>query len=213
MNILVTSGASREPIDAVRFISNASTGTTGAALADGLAAHGHRVTLLSGTGATRPKEVRDCRAFSTAENLRDKMQALLDTGEYGAVIQCAAIADFRPARARSGKPAADEAGLTLRLVPTPKILPALKGFAPKPLLVIGFTLTAKATAKTRATAIARLWAAGPVDAVIHNDLTDLAAGARRIFRAYQPGRSRPQVLRGLPALIAWLDRLLAGRAA
>jgi phosphopantothenoylcysteine decarboxylase/phosphopantothenate--cysteine ligase len=209
VKILVTSGATREPIDAVRFISNASTGATGAALADGLAARGHRVTLLHGTGATRPATVRDIRPFTTAENLREQMRKLLGSGNYDAVIQCAAIADYRPARARMGKPAAGAAGLTLRLVPTPKLLPALKGYARKPLLVVGFKLTAGAGAKARAAAVARLWAAGPVDAVIQNDLTDLAAGAHRTFRAYRAASARPQVLRGVPALIAWVGALCA----
>ncbi|HEY0945944.1 MAG TPA: phosphopantothenoylcysteine decarboxylase, partial [Opitutaceae bacterium] len=48
MNILLTAGATREPIDDVRFLSNVSTGATGAALAESLAAAGHAVTLLRG---------------------------------------------------------------------------------------------------------------------------------------------------------------------
>ncbi|MGH7994919.1 MAG: phosphopantothenoylcysteine decarboxylase, partial [Opitutaceae bacterium] len=51
MKILITAGASREAIDAVRFISNVSSGRTGAALADALVALGHRVTMLRGHGS------------------------------------------------------------------------------------------------------------------------------------------------------------------
>jgi phosphopantothenoylcysteine synthetase/decarboxylase len=209
MKILVTAGATREPIDAVRFISNASTGSTGAALADGLAARGHRVTLLHGAGATRPQTAQDLREFTTAENLREQLQELLAAGGYSAAIHCAAVADYRPAQARAGKPAARAEGLTLRLVATPKLLPALKGYAKDPLLVVGFKLTAGAGANERTAAMARLHAAGKVDAIIHNDLTELTAGARRTFRAYRAGRERPEVLRGVPALIDWLSALCA----
>ncbi len=51
MNLLITAGATREPIDDVRFISNVSTGATGAALAIAFADAGHQVTLLRGIGA------------------------------------------------------------------------------------------------------------------------------------------------------------------
>ena len=51
MNLLVTAGATREPLDAVRFLSNVSTGATGAALADALAARGCTVALLHGENA------------------------------------------------------------------------------------------------------------------------------------------------------------------
>ena len=78
-------------------------------------------------------------------------------------------------------------------------------------LVIGFKLTAGASAADRAAAVARLFATGTVDAAIQNDVAGLAAGVARPFRAYVPGRVRPEQLAGLPALAAWLDKFISGR--
>ena len=54
MKILITSGATREPIDQVRFITNMSTGKTGASLAESFAKKGHDVTYLHGQGSHTP---------------------------------------------------------------------------------------------------------------------------------------------------------------
>jgi phosphopantothenoylcysteine decarboxylase/phosphopantothenate--cysteine ligase len=208
VKILLTSGATREPLDDVRFFSNVSTGATGAALADALAAHGHTVTLLHGTGATAPQTVRDLVTFSSTADLQAQLKRRLSAGGYDAVIQCAAVADYTPARATRGKISSDKRGLTLRLVPTPKLLPQIKSWAPRPPLVIGFKLTSGADTPARAAAVARLFSAGTVDAAIHNDMAELGAGRARPFRAYVAGRARPEKLAGLPALTAWLDSFL-----
>jgi phosphopantothenoylcysteine decarboxylase/phosphopantothenate--cysteine ligase len=211
MKILITAGATREPVDDVRFISNLSTGATGAALADALATRGHTVTLLRGTGAAEPQMVRDVRTFTSAKDLRERLKGLLSRGEYGAAIQCAAVADYTPARVPRGKISSQLKGLTLRLVPVPKILPQIKSFGRGTAvpLVIGFKLTAGAGRVAREAAVARLMAGGLVDAVVHNDLDDLSDNDTRPFRAYVAGKTRPQVLAGVSALGAWLDELVS----
>ena len=70
MKVLITAGATREPIDEVRFLSNVSTGATGAALAENFARRGHEVTLLRGAGAVAPAAISDLQTFSSAEDLR-----------------------------------------------------------------------------------------------------------------------------------------------
>ena len=69
MHFLVTAGATREPLDAVRFLSNVSTGSTGAALADALAVRGHTVTLLRGEGASEPGASRLEVALDASKNI------------------------------------------------------------------------------------------------------------------------------------------------
>jgi phosphopantothenoylcysteine synthetase/decarboxylase len=212
MRILVTSGATREPLDDVRFLSNVSTGATGAALADALAARGHSVTLLRGTGAVAARRARNAGEFGPTADLLAKLHRLVGAGKFDAVIQCAAVADYTPTRVTRGKLSSYAPALTVRLVPTPKILPQIKSFAPhgsRPPTVIGFKLTSGANAAARTAAVAKLFAAGTVDAAIHNDMTELAAGRARPFRAHLAGHARPQKLAGLPALAAWLDGFLA----
>lgn len=204
MRILITSGATREPIDAVRFLSNVSTGRTGALLADALAQHGHTVTLLHGEAAVRPTRVTDTETFSSTAHLQAQLTLRLATGDYDAVIHCAAVSDYRPAETRDGKMSSYAPEITLRLVPTPKLLPALKSAAPRPIKVVGFKLTAGADAAERAVAVGKLFAAGTVDAVIHNDMDDLATGDDRPFAAWRAGAHTPEPLAGIGALTAWL---------
>jgi phosphopantothenoylcysteine decarboxylase/phosphopantothenate--cysteine ligase len=208
MRLLLTSGATREPIDTVRFLSNVSTGHTGARLADVLAQRGHAVTLLRGEGAATPREVRDVLTFSSTENLQNELKRLLHAGDYDAVIHCAAVSDYRPAETREGKLSSYAPELTLRLVPTPKLLPELKHYAPRPPVIVGFKLTAGADAEARLLAVSKLFAAGTVDAVIHNDMDDLATGDARPFHAYRSTQQPPANLDGLPALADWLHAFL-----
>ncbi len=213
MKVLLTSGATREPIDAVRFVSNVSTGATGAALADALAAAGHEVTLLHGEGAVRP--CRDgvvCGAFGSTAHLGERLRSALAGGAYGAVIQAAAVSDYRPDTEHAGKISSHADELALRLVPTPKLLPLIKGWSPRPVRVLGFKLTHGADDAARAVAVARLFAPGGVDAAVHNDLLEMnATGAGRTFRVYRPGEKAEAVkFAGVPALCDWVAGWVAG---
>lgn len=221
MRILVTSGATREPIDAVRFLSNVSTGRTGALLAESLAALGHHVTLLHGESAVRPAIPSPTaavghialEAFTSTEHLKAQLRRLLATTGFDAVIHAAAVSDYRPAETTAGKLTSYAPELTLRLVPTPKLLPELKTYAaPRSLKVIGFKLTAGATPAARAEAVAKLFSAGTVDAVIQNDMDDLATGDARPFAAWQEGLSVPETLIGIQNLAHWIHRFVTGYA-
>lgn len=213
MRILITSGATREYLDDVRFLTNVSTGGTGAKIAAALAARGHTVTLLRGEGAVLPQTLPAAavQTFSSTENLQAHLKRLLGTGAFDAVLQCAAVSDYRPVETCQGKMSSYAPELTLRLVPTPKLLPELKSYAPagRPLTVIGFKLTSGADADARLAAVSKLFAAGTIDAVIHNDMTDLAAGDARPFHAYLSSSQPATKLAGLPALTEWLRTWLA----
>jgi phosphopantothenoylcysteine decarboxylase/phosphopantothenate--cysteine ligase len=209
MRILLTAGATREPLDAVRFLSNVSTGRTGALLADALAAQGHTVTLLHGEAAVRPTGVSDTESFASTADLQTALRRRLATGWYDAVIHCAAVSDYKPATSHAGKMSSYAAALTVHLVPTPKLLPELKSYAaPRPLKVIGFKLTAGADPAGRAAAVAKLFGAGTVDAVIHNDLDDLTIGDSRPFYAWLAGQPSAVPLGGIPGLSVWLNAFL-----
>jgi phosphopantothenoylcysteine decarboxylase/phosphopantothenate--cysteine ligase len=208
MKVLLTAGATREPIDAVRFLSNVSTGATGAAIAEHLAAAGHEVTLLHGEGAVRSVAPGlTCGAFGSTEPLSARLQSALCTGGFDAVIHAAAVADYRPETAHAGKLSSYAEELILRLVPTPKLLPQLKSWSPTPIRVLGFKLTAGADGPARGAAVGKLFAAGGVDAVVHNDMDELgSSGAGRTFRVYRPGDSAAAArFVGVPALCAWVE--------
>lgn len=210
MNILLTAGATREPIDDVRFLSNVSTGATGAALAEALAAAGHRVTLLRGEAAIAARGVHHDETFSSAMDLSARLRRQLARDEFDAVIMTAAVSDYRPAAPVNGKLPSTAEQVTLDLVRNPKILPLIKALGPRPMSVIGFKLTSGADAAQRRAAVAAQFAAGGVDAVVHNDLADIRATTRdrHPFWLHRPDGNEPQPITGAPALAAALAALL-----
>src|SRR5438046_4426125 len=95
MHCLVTAGPTYEPLDAVRRLTNFSTGRLGSELANHLAAHGHNVTLLLSQQATfnGEKRARHIETFSTTTSLRDLLQSL-SPQHVDAVFHAAAVSDF-----------------------------------------------------------------------------------------------------------------------
>lgn len=213
MKILITAGATREPIDAVRFVSNVSTGSTGAALADALATAGHEVVYLHGQGATRPAAADvTCGAFTSTEHLGERLRAALAGGDFDLVIQAAAVSDYRPETTHAGKLDSHAEEMVVRMTPTPKLLPQIKGWSSRPVRVLGFKLTHGADDAARAAAVGRIFAAGGVDAVVHNDLEEMnRVGAARFFRVYREGDSSATArVAGIGALCAWVTEWAGG---
>ncbi len=205
MNILVTSGATREPVDAVRFLSNGSSGASGATLADAWAARGHAVVLLRGEGAAAPRLVRENEIFSTAEDLRTRLERRLACGRFDAVVMVAGVSDYRPQSPSLDKLSSEPASVTLRLVRNPKIVPVLKSYSPRPLVVVGFKLTVGAGPSERHAAVSAQFASGGVDAVVHNDLEEIRRSDVHPFHLYRSPEQAPRRIEGAAALALELE--------
>ncbi len=94
MRVLVTAGPTREPVDAVRFLSNPSTGKMGYALAEVALARGAEVILVSGPVALNPPPGARVISVVTAQEM---YQACLEHfDQVDVVIGAAAVSDFRP---------------------------------------------------------------------------------------------------------------------
>jgi len=219
VKIFITAGGTREPIDRVRAITNTSTGTTGAALAAALTALGHSVELLRSAHSVIPSadfskdvpptsgtpKIGGCALFTTTADLDAVLRERLGTGDIDAVLMAAAVADYRPAKPVSAKIDSDAEVLTLRLVRVPKLLPQLRAMSPRPLRVIGFKLTVGASDADRLAAIAAQFKSSAVDAVVHNDLSEIETATTRgtphPFRLYtRPNDETPPLLLGPTAL-------------
>jgi phosphopantothenoylcysteine decarboxylase/phosphopantothenate--cysteine ligase len=121
--IVVTAGPTWEPIDAVRFVGNRSTGRMGFAVAREAFGRGADVTLVVGPGTVEPPDGPRVVWVVTAEEMR---LAVLEAAEDAdGVIMAAAVADFRPRESAPGKLKKDEGPPRLELVPTPDILAEL----------------------------------------------------------------------------------------
>ncbi len=123
VTVLVTAGPTREAIDSVRFISNASSGKTGYAVAEEAARRGAAVTLVSGpTTLPDPFGVRTVRV-TTALEMRAAVGDAYEASDV--VVATAAVSDFRPAEAAGFKIKKDGAPDTISLARSPDILAEL----------------------------------------------------------------------------------------
>ncbi len=124
LRLLVTAGGTREPLDAVRYVGNRSSGKMGFAIAAEAARRGGEVVLVAAPGAQpTPAGIRRIDV-ETALEMRDAV--LLELPKADVVIKAAAVADFRAEAVSERKIKKEDlgegAGLTLELVRTPDIL-------------------------------------------------------------------------------------------
>ena len=163
--LLITTGATREELDPVRFISNRSSGRMGFAIAEAARERGAEVTAVAGiTTATPPAGVNVIRASSAAEMQAAVAQKIKDTSIF---IAAAAVADYRPVHRAAEKIKKRESNLNLSLERTPDILGEVAEARTNGLLVIGF---AAETEKVVDNAVAKLHSK-KLDAIVANDVS------------------------------------------
>jgi phosphopantothenoylcysteine decarboxylase/phosphopantothenate--cysteine ligase len=191
MKVLVTSGATREPIDSVRFISNLSSGRTGAAVCDALVARGIDVTHIHGVDSAVSIRVGRREAFTDHASLDTILRRLLKDSAYGAVVHAAAVGDFTVADPTPDAKLASGAELTVQLQPTSKIIDRLRGYAGnQDLLLVGFKLTHDPDAGAQARAARDLLKRTRARYVVQNDVSTLAEGDEHVFFVHENGSSR-----------------------
>lgn len=166
--LLITAGPTHEPIDAVRYLANRSSGRMGLALAVAACRRGLPTTLLLGPVALKPPDSSHLRTFrflTTAD-----LQALLTTHwpQHDVLIMAAAVADYRPVLTDpAGKIRRQKRDLTLKLEPTPDLLAALAPLTRPDQTIIGFALEPED--ELQAQAKAKLIRKG-LDAIVANPL-------------------------------------------
>ncbi len=140
LHFLITAGGTREYIDPVRFISNASTGKMGYALARGAIAAGHKVTLITASTSLKPPaSVKTVNAGTGAE-MFDAVKKHFT--KCDCLIMAAAVADYKPVGKSKTKIKKGPKPITLKLKPTPDIL-KWAGHNKKNQIVVGFALEDK----------------------------------------------------------------------
>lgn len=169
MTVLVTAGPTREAIDAVRFISNPSTGKMGYALARAARERGADVILVSGPTPLAPPSGVTLVPVVSAGEMRAAVREHFDRSRV--VIMAAAVSDFRPLHASTRKIKKDEASLALELERTPDILRELGAMAGNRLLV-GF---AAETDDAEQNAMRKL-ADKNLDMIVVNDVLKTGSG-------------------------------------
>lgn len=170
VRLLVTAGPTQEPFDAVRYISNPSSGKMGYAVAAAARKRGADVTLVSGpTLLSDPEGVRVVRVQTAEEMHRACLEVFSETDW---MVSAAAVSDYRPASRVAGKLKKEEGDLTVILTRTPDILAEL-GQRKRPGQVLcGF---AAETADLEANARAKL-SRKNLDLIVANDVSQPDAG-------------------------------------
>jgi phosphopantothenoylcysteine decarboxylase / phosphopantothenate---cysteine ligase len=177
MKVLVTAGGTREPIDAVRYVGNRSSGRMGVSLAERAAERGAAVTLIAANVALpAPGGVRRIDV-STAAELADAMRREFPDSHL--LLMAAAVADFRPARAESGKISREDGGgLELHLEPTEDVLAAATAQRREDQVVVAFAAEHGGEAVARARDKLRRKGA---DAIVVNDISRSEIGFESEF--------------------------------
>ena len=167
--VLVTAGGTREPIDAVRFVGNRSSGKQGAAVAAEAAARGAEVVLVTTQSERAPAAARVVTVDTAAE-----MAAAveLEAPSADVVVMAAAVADFRPARPSGTKLKKDRGVPAMELEPTADILAALGASKGPDQVLVGF---AAETEDIEANALGKLYSKN-LDVIVANDVSKQQVG-------------------------------------
>ena len=209
LKIIVTAGPTREYIDSIRFISNASSGLMGCEVA-AAAADAHDVTLLIGGGgvpagiAPRLESVR-VAPFGGAGDLKEKLIRLFD--DCDVLVMAAAVGDFRPTEPFEGKIPRSGGPLTLRLEPTEDILASLGAGKRSDQIVVAFAVEDGPREQIEAKALAEMEAKG-ADCVVVNTPSAMGCDESEACILIGDGAGLPWACRPKAVLACEIVRLI-----
>ncbi|MBX3419977.1 MAG: phosphopantothenoylcysteine decarboxylase [Pirellulaceae bacterium] len=136
--ILITSGPTRQYLDPVRYLTNASSGRMGSALAASALRAGHQVTVVSGPVSISYPDEAHVVTIRTTQEMLDAVQRLFP--EYDGLIGAAAPCDYMPQHIRTEKIAKDGRPLQLELIETPDVVATAAASKRSNQWVVGFAL-------------------------------------------------------------------------
>ncbi|MDP2898939.1 MAG: phosphopantothenoylcysteine decarboxylase [bacterium] len=187
--IAITSGPTRAAIDAVRFISNRSTGGLGVALAEECLRQGAEVTFYRGAGSLLPvrRPALKIIEIETVDDLTRSLKTTLKRDRHDVFFHAMAVLDYVPAREFKGKIKSVKESLTLRLVRTPKVINLIRELSPDTILV-AFKLEVSATKAQLSEAAKNLMRASNADFVFANDLRSVEKGSHSGYLLHRNGQ-------------------------
>ncbi|PIQ90946.1 MAG: hypothetical protein COV71_01950 [Candidatus Omnitrophica bacterium CG11_big_fil_rev_8_21_14_0_20_41_12] len=201
--ILITAGPTWVSIDSARVISNIASGETGFILAKKLKKLGARITLLLGPGyfCGSQKGIKVIR-FKYFEELDKLLANELKKGGYAAVIQAAAVSDYRPEKKISRKAGSNRKSWKIKLVPTKKLIAGFKKYKPG-LFTVGFKFEPVATDKKLINQGRELLGKEDLDLVVANSClaTNYRAFILEKYNKYGPYAQKQKMVDGLSKLL------------
>jgi len=137
MKFLITAGPTREPIDAVRYLTNFSSGKMGYALVSSARARGHKVILVTGPVSISPPKGVTVKQVETTREMKQSVLKYLPSVDC--LIMAAAVSDYRSVKVVKGKLKKDKKFINLKLVRNPDILKEI-GAKNRNIILVGFAL-------------------------------------------------------------------------
>lgn len=169
-NVLVIAGGTREPVDAVRFIGNKSSGKQGLALADVAKSRGAEVTLIAANIASATYGIERIDVAS----VEDLQAALKKVGlSFDFILMPAAVSDYRVASPSRSKLKKSELGakFSLDMVRNPDIIAGIAQQKPDSTKLVGFAAETESGAALKSVAFAKLQAKN-LDLIVANDVSE-----------------------------------------
>ena len=190
MKILITAGGTAEPIDEVRSITNTSTGRSGVELAGYFSTAGASVTLLISKSGRDRFEARlndlprlQTKTFVSFTDLENALTSEISENHYDLCIHMAAVSDYSVHSVHVNgdlsakgplKKISSGQKILIELKPNPKLLQMIQPRSQnKDVTVVGFKLTARASADEVEKAVTTLFKSGGVHYVVSNDTSEI----------------------------------------
>jgi phosphopantothenoylcysteine decarboxylase/phosphopantothenate--cysteine ligase len=180
--VLIIAGATGEPLDDIRILTNKSTGGSGIALANVAYLRGSEVSLWLGRSTIQPPSYLNCKRFDSIDELGRMVSKLSSSRNktFQIIINCAAISDYKVSKPYTGKLPSKIKNVDLKLVPTPKIIEKIRKKLPKGYLV-GYKAEAKTDKKKIIEKAYKRLNDLKLDLIIGNDLAKVTSKTNEIL--------------------------------
>ena len=207
MRVLITAGPTREYLDDVRYLSNASSGRMGYAIAEAALAAGHEVVLVTGPVAISPPVGCEVHPIETTDELLNTCVELFP--KCDGVIAVAAVCDYRPVERVAGKITKTGTAVTFEFIETADVLAEL-GKQKADRWIVGFALESQ---DPRANAMRKLKMKN-CDCIVLNDTSAIAADSNDV-EVLSPDAETVAQFRGTKPKVAsdlfgWIETHIAG---
>ncbi len=191
--LLITGGPTRAYLDAVRYITNESSGRLGARLAGLAVERGAEVHYVRGCGSALPVAAPGggvapagtpsagrlaVTEIETVDDLLALVEREIGQDRYDAMIHSMAVLDFTPAETRPGKVASRSGDWLVRLVPTPKVIERVRALDPD-IFLVGFKLEVGLDDAGLASAARAAAERSGADLIVANALESVRSGEHR----------------------------------
>jgi len=208
MRILITAGPTREYLDDVRYLSNASSGRMGYAIAHAALQAGHEVLLVTGPVSLEPPQGCEVHHIETTDELLGTCVKLFP--ECDGVIAVAAVCDYRPVERVNGKITKTGAAVTFEFIETADVLAEL-GKHKSNRWIVGFALESQ---DPRENAMRKLKMKN-CDCIVVNDTSAIAADSNEV-EVLNPNAETVAQFQGAKsdvaaALFTWIEANIASQ--